>query len=371
MTEVRRVAACALLLAGTVAAAQQDVTFDGKPARVIENDKLALTILSAGGSMVQLVRKDDPAKLNPLEGLGHFLCVDGFGGVSNEERAAGLPGHGEAYKANWELRSNDKKDGTLTVTLGATLPIVQEVFRRTIRLVDGESVVYIDTELESLLGFDRPINWAEHATIGGTFLEQGKTVTELSATRSMTRPHASQRTNSPIRHQLADSKEFTWPAAPLSDGGTIDMRIAPTATDIVDHTTSLMDPSKRLVYITAFHPGKRALLGYVFRREEYPWTQIWDSYPSGGKRSYRGLEFSTQPFDLPRREVIQANTMFGAPTYRWLPAKSTITSSFLLFYVSVPDGFTKVDDVTLDDKTLTIQDRAANKRVVLAVSRQL
>ena len=43
-----------------------------------------------------------------------------------------------------------------------------------------------------------------------------------------------------------------------------------------------MDPSRRLVFVTAFHPGKQAVFGYVFRREEYPWTQIWDSYPGGG-----------------------------------------------------------------------------------------
>ena len=363
--------ALALVLTAAAAAAQQDVTYDGKPARVIENDKLALTILTSGGAMVQLVRKDDPSKLNPLEGLGHFLCVDGFGSVSKEERAAGLPGHGEAYRTAWELKSANRNGGTSTVVFGATLPIVQEVFRRTIRLVDGEHVVSIDTELESLLGFDRPVNWAEHATIGGAFLEQGQTVTELSASRSMTRPHESPPPARPVRHQLADGKAFTWPMAPTVSGTAIDMRIAPTATDIVDHTTSLMDPSKRLVYITAFHPGKRALLGYVFRRDEYPWTQIWDSYPSGGKRSFRGLEFSTQPFDLPRREVIQTNTMFDTPTYRWLPAKSTITSSFLMFYVATPEGFGKVDDVKLEEKTLTIEDRGARKQIVLSVSRGL
>lgn len=362
----------ALVLALTSGAnAQQEITVDGRPARTIENDKLALTILSNSGAMVQLVRKDDPAKLNPLEGLGHFLCVDGFGSVSSEERAAGLPGHGEAYHSTWQLASADKKDGTLTVVFGATLPIVQEAFRRTIRLVDGEQVVYIETELESLLGFDRPVNWAEHATIGGAFLEHGKTVTEMSAKQSMTRPHESPPPRLPIHHQLADGQAFSWPMAPTVNGTTIDMRLAPTATDIVDHTTSLMDPSREYVFISAFHPDKRALLGYVFKRSEYPWTQIWDSYPGGGKRSYRGLEFSTQPFDLPRREVIQANTMFGTPTYRWLPAKSTITSRFLMFYVAAPVGFGKVDDVRLEEKTIRIEDRAAGKQIVLAVSRGL
>ena len=40
-----------------------------------------------------------------------------------------------------------------------------------------------------------------------------------------------------------------------------------------------------------------------------------------------------------RREAISEGTMFGAPTYRWLPAKSTINSRFLMFYTRVPDGF--------------------------------
>ena len=31
-------------------------------------------------------------------GAGHFVCVDGFGPVSAEEEAAGLPGHGEATR---------------------------------------------------------------------------------------------------------------------------------------------------------------------------------------------------------------------------------------------------------------------------------
>jgi hypothetical protein len=62
----------------------------------------------------------------------------------------------------------------LTVEFSATLPLVQEIFRRTLRMVDGESVIYIDSELESLLAFDRPINWGEHASNGGPFLEQGR-----------------------------------------------------------------------------------------------------------------------------------------------------------------------------------------------------
>jgi hypothetical protein len=366
-----RLASLLLLCLCCALAAQEESTLDGRAVRVLANDKLVLTMRPAGGAMVQLLMKDDPDKLNPLQGLGHFVCVDGFGGVSAEERAAGLPGHGEAHRVPWEMVASDKKDGTLTVAFRATLPLVQETFLRTLRMVDGESVIYIDSELESLLGFDRPVNWGEHATIGGPFLEQGNTVTEMSARRAMTRSYASELVEPPNRHNLADSREFTWPMAPTTGGALIDVRIAPVMTQVIDHTTSLMDVSRRLVFVTAFHPGKRAVFGYVFRRQEYPWTQIWDSYPGSGRSSYRGLEFATQPFDLPRREVIQTNSMFDAPTYRWLPAKSKIASSFVMFYTRTPDGFTRVDDVVLAEGRITIEDRASGKRIVLNASRGL
>jgi len=354
-----------------VLAAQEPGTFDGRPVTILSNDKLSLAIRSVGGAMVQVVMKDDASQLNPFEGLGHFVCVDGFGPVSKEEQAAGLPGHGEAHRVPWDMLSSGKKDGTLTVEFGAALPIVHENFRRKITLIDGESVVYVDSELESLLGFDRPINWGEHATIGGAFLEQGKTVTDMSATRAMTRSYESEAVDPPDHHNLADFKEFAWPMAPTLGATPVDVRIAPTITPVMDQTTSLMDKSRRLVYVTAFHPGRQALLGYVFRREEYPWTQMWDYYPGGGRRSQRGMEFAVQPFDLPRRDVIQTNSMFDTPTYRWLPANSKISSSFVMFYTRTPDGFSQVDDVVVENGSVTIYDRAHGKSIVLKASRGL
>ena len=344
---------------------------DGQPVINVSNDKLSLTLRAVGGAMVRLLMNDDSGQLNPFEGLGHFVCVDGFGPVSKEEDAAGLPGHGEAHRVAWDLASSAREHGTLTVQLSAALPLVHEDFRRTLRIVDGESVVYIDSELESRLAFDRPVNWGEHATISGAFLEQGRTVTDMSATRAMTRSYESEAVEPPDHHNLADFKEFTWPMAPTVGGTPVDMRVSPTITPVMDQTTSLMDPSRRLAYVTALHPERQALLGYVFHREEYPWIQIWDSYPGGGRRSYRGMEFAVQPFDLPRRDVIQTNSMFGTPTYRWLPAQSTITSSFLMFYTRTPDGFSQVDEVVLANGTLTIHDRAHAKTIVLNASRGL
>ena len=360
----------ALAASVVVAAAQGESIVDGRPVRVLANDKMALTVRSLGGTFSHLFLKDDPEQINPFQGLGHFVCVDGFGPVSAEERAAGLPGHGEARRVPWDLVVSEKKDGLLTAGFSATLPIVHETFRRTIRIVDGEQVIYVDSELENLLGFDRPINWGEHATLGGPFLEQGQTFTEMSAKRAMTRTYESEAVNPPEHHNLADGKPFTWPMAPDATGKLIDMRVAPTITPVMDQTTSLMDESRELAFVASLHPGKRLVIGYVFKRAEYPWLQIWDNYPSPPRNASRGMEFATEPFDLPRRDVISANSMFDTPTYRWLPARKTIRSSFLLFYARTPAGFDGISDVTLADGKVTIKDRKGTE-MVLAASKGL
>ncbi len=370
------------LIASLATFAQTPAVFEGRQALLLSNDKLELTILAQGGAFANLVLRDDAEKLSPLWNpvrmareagqkppsgfaLGHFVCVDGFGPVSREEQAAGMPGHGEAHAQPWQLRSSEKKGSTTTLAFSTSLPLVQELFTRIVRLADGENVIYVESELENLLAFDRPVCWAEHATIGSPFLEPGKTVVDMSASRAKTRPHSPK--SGLLAYRLASFQDFTWPMAPTVDGGRVDLRAAPLNPSSGDHTTSLMDPSRKWVWATALHPEKRLLLGYVFNREEFPWLQNWENYPPNLKMA-RGLEFSTQPFDVPRREVITTNSMFDTPVYRWLPAKSKIASRFLFFYTRTPEGFRKVDDVVLEGGKLTIEDRAAGKRVVLAAS---
>jgi hypothetical protein len=107
--------------------------------------------------------------------------------------------------------------------------------------------------------------------------------------------------------------------------------------------------------------------GYVFKQQEFPWIQNWEYYPPSGKLA-RGMEISTQPFDVPRREVVQLNSLFGSPVFRWLPAKSKIEARFLIFYARTPDGFRKVDDVRMEGGKIIVEDRKARKQVTLNAS---
>ena len=358
-------------------------SFEGQPAVTLSNDKLALTILKQGTGFAELLLKAEPGLPSPLwnptrmnrelgrgpaafnPGTGHFLCLDGFGPVSAEERAAGLPGHGEAHLQMFEAEAG-RTGKTSQVVMRGRLPIVQEDVTRTVRMVDGENVVYVDTVLENLLGFDRPVIWAEHATVGSPFLESGATVFDVSGSRSQTRPYAdSTNPNPQSQRRLPKGKDFTWPSAPALDGSVVNMRETPANPHFLDHTATLLDPARRIEWVTALNTKSHLAIGYVFRRDEFPWLQTWGKYPATGKVS-RGMEFSTQPYDVPRREAISTGTMFGAPTYRWLGAKSRIEAHFLFFYAHVPESFVKIDDVRIENGQIVVE--SEGKRVKLEAS---
>jgi hypothetical protein len=359
--------------------AQRSTEFEKIPATALENEKLELLVLNKGGAFASLTLKDDAGKMNPLwnpallarnagqpsrfgASGGHFVCVDGFGGTSKEEAKAGLQGHGEAHRQPWEQVSAEKTGKVQRIKWRASLPIVQETFTRQLELVDGEQVVYVESELESLLGFDRPINWAEHGTIGYPFLTPEKTVIDASVGRCQTRPHDGTK-----QHRLQSEKEFTYPSAPLIAGGLTNLRSVPAQPDSMDHTGCLFDTGRRLAFVTAINLEQRLMIGYLIRREEYPWLQEWMQYPSNLSLA-RGLEFGTQPFDVSRRQTVEMGKLFGQEAFRWLPAKSKIGSRYIMFYTKVPEGFSKVDDVRHEGGNLIIEDKSAGKTIRLAAS---
>src|SRR5689334_23059800 len=106
MRVVAVLGACAAVL-GQTSAVLKDGTVYNRPVYLLANDKLELAVVKQGGSMLRLIMRDDPQGLSPfgnpelvpqvpenrkLQGpmVGHFVCVDGFGSPSAEERAAGL-----------------------------------------------------------------------------------------------------------------------------------------------------------------------------------------------------------------------------------------------------------------------------------------
>ena len=348
-----------LLFAASIACATAQQQGPEKPF-VLANDKLELTISPNGARLERVMIKDGPP-LSPLATMGHFLALDGFGTPSDQEVAAGMPFHGEANHEVFRILSATDSGSSHSVTMQVTLPLAQETLTRRTEIIDGENLAYVTSELESLISVDRPISWAEHATIAPPFMQKGKVVVDMPATRCRVRPFKP----GDIPGHLVYGKDFTWPMAPVVGGGEANIREIPTDHNWLDLASCEMDPSRRLAFVTALQLEKHLLYGYVFRREEYPWLMSWMNF-TGDDRAARGMEFSSQPFDISHRDTVAMSPLFGVPTFRWLPAKSKIESQFVIFYTRVPEAFTKINDVTLRDGKLTIIDRSGGTLVLTA-----
>ncbi len=328
--------------------------YHGRAAHAIENDRLRVVVLTGGGHIAAIVDKE--SGVNPLwsppwpsiepsaftvdhhstygsgsDGallagiMGHNLCLDIFGGPSDEEAAAGLTAHGEGSIVEYDIESSKS-----VLTMTADFPLAEIAFRRRLEL--GDRGVRIAESVESRSGIDRPIGWTQHVTLGPPFLENGRTEFRASAARSK----VFEGQFGPADY-LTPSAEFTWPHAPRAAGGSADLRIYNAAAVSSAYTTHLLDPAVEDAFFAAFSPTLKLTLGYVWRRADFPWLGIWEENhsrthaPWNGRTVTRGMEFGASPFPESRRAMVDRGKLFGVPTYRWLPARGRVDVEYWAF----------------------------------------
>jgi hypothetical protein len=250
--------------------------------------------------------------------MGHNLCLDLFGGPSEQEAAAGLTAHGEGSVARYELESNGPG-----LAMRAQFPLAQIEFARRIEL--RGSHVRIRETVESLAAWDRPIGWTQHVTLGPPFLKAGVTQFRASATQSLNFEG-----DFGSSDYLLAGAEFAWPLAPRRDGGTADLRVMNAAAHSSGYTAHRMDGAGGNAFFAAFDPSARLLFGYRWKSADFPWMGIWEENhsrvhsPWNGSALTRGMEFGVSPFPESRRAMVERGRLFGTPGYRWLPAKSRL-----------------------------------------------
>lgn len=328
-----------------------EVIFHGRRAVQIENDSLRLTVLVEGGHIAEIL--DKRAGVSPLwvphwdslepstftldsyerfgSGaaakllagiMGHNLCLDIFGGPSDQEELAGLTVHGEASVDRYEI---DEDEHALTQRL--TLRLAQLSFSRTIQL--RGNLVRIKEAIESLSGIDKPIGWTQHVTLGPPFLDPAATEFRASMTRSMVSA------SDPGSHAyLSFGAEFDWPIAPLANGGLADLRRMHATAPASGYTAHLADPQREDAFFVAHSRQFRLAFGYVWKRADFPWLGIWEENrsrqqpPWNGREVTRGMEFGVSPFPETRREMVERGRLFGTPTYKWIPARTSLQTEY-------------------------------------------
>jgi hypothetical protein len=321
--------------------------YRGRASSSIENESIRVTVLREGGHVAEILHK--PTGVNPLWTppwpsiepslygaahypeygggidaqllagiMGHNLCLDIFGGPSDEEAAAGIGVHGEASVAPYQIEVTGE-----WMRCASTFPLAQIRFERTLEL-RGFEVAVVES-VESLASFDRPIGWTQHVTFGPPFVERRVTRFDLSATRSLAFEGAFG-----AHDYLEPGAVFDWPKGPRIGGGQVDMRTFSGAAQSSAYTAHLMDPKVQEAWFTASHPGLGLTIEYRWKRADFPWLGIWEENcsraqaPWNGCAITRGMEFGVSPFPESRRQMMRRGPLFGEPTHGWLPAKSRV-----------------------------------------------
>jgi len=378
------------LVALPLAWGQSDVSFRGRRGWTLANDRLRVTVLEGGGHIAELTLKNPPGgrEVNPLwiptwpsiepptykkdthgaiygtdseaatlSGImGHNVCFDYWGAPSPSEFRAGLSFHGEASTIAWRRISSA---GELQLAYRAELPQSRASLTRTLRLRAGQPVLYFEETAENPTAFDRPFGWVQHVTFGPPFLDANHSAFDASATRGE-------------RRVGGQTREFQWPQAEEKD-----FRRFSSAAQSADMAFLLLDPGREVEFVSALNTEFRQLVAYLFKRQDFPWLNVWEQNrsrqepPWKGDTRTRGMEFGNTRVSGTHRAYFRLPLLWNTSTFGWLEAKGKLTARYLAVVIPIPAGFEGVRDIRVEGGEIVIQGSRGEPAIRVPLDRTL
>jgi hypothetical protein len=376
--------------------------FEGRDGYVLSTPRMRVTALRGAGHIaeIRLVSRDplksvnpmrvphyptiepweyDPAKHDAVYGgrsdrllmagyMGHLLNFPTFGGPSEQEALMGLGTHGEALAVEWKNEKVETAATEVRLWYAAHLPKTQYQTGRVLTLLHDETVLYIEEWVENLLAFDRPAHWVEHATFGPPFVEPGKTILDMPATKGQVRAG---RESDSLR-----AGDIVWPDGTSRDGEKTDLRVMQETPHSGTYAGFLMAPGRDRSYFTMYNSGYRVLIGYIWHTEDFPWIGDWQENhrattpPWNGQVVARGMEFGTTPFGGPMKNVLKEGSLFGVPVVRWIGARERLTVRYVAFLAEIPEGFRGVADLRVKEGNIEIEERETGNVISVKSTRE-
>ncbi len=331
----------------------------------LQNDACLLSVESFGGAMVDFHLKDD-VQINPFSFAfiqeqmpennksgapyrGHFLCAGRWGSPSEGEIKKGVPNHGEAANIHWETEKNESHLFMQTLARKEGLQM-----ERRIELDKQQSLFAVSECFTNINPLGRLYNVVQHPTLAAPFLTSS-TIINCNATVGFDQ----------AQYQQAEKSSCHFPIAADNKGNPFSLANPQTAYNSV--FSFLADKNNKIGWLTAYSPVHNLLLGYVWKRSDYPWIHLWQHW-NEKELIYRGLEFGTVGIHQPFREIINiATELFGEKTFAYLDAGECVCKQYFSFIYKTEQDFTEVENIMVAGDCIHIKTKE-NKTIQLATS---
>jgi hypothetical protein len=288
----------------------------GLPAVVLENDLIRVTILTGKGADVveynykphdlDLVWLSPGGVRNPnafmstsADPLATFVDVYP-GGWQDVFPSAGAPAtwngaqfgqHGEICNMPWTVEIEEDTPSRVVIRLQVRGQKFPSFIERRVGLSRGNAELEIEETVTNTSRVDVPAMWSQHITFGYPFVTPGSRITLPDGVTGVSHDQDVGATG----RRVAAGSAFTWPHAPATGGGTLDLGIVPpenTPSDLV-YLTGFPDETGWYEVQNPNHPVRArvewstATLPYLWYWQEFGGTT---GYPWYGEVFTIGLE---------------------------------------------------------------------------------
>jgi hypothetical protein len=288
---------------------------------------------------------------------GHALVLGYFGMPSDAQAAQGLPLHGEAASSEWNVVATEQNEEYAALTLEVALPAYHLDFRRETIVTSKASTATVRETVRSRSAVKVEFQWVQHVAFGEPFLTKQDSTLFLPVSRARTWPLGYEG-----HGLLRNDADFSWPYAPGSSGGLLDLSTA-FEKDGTGFVASLLTLPERAQSYMAVHNRRHALVaGYCFDRSQFPWIALWEENcarkyaPWNGISRVRGMEFGTSPMPLGIDQAREVQTLFDTPALTSLAPNSRLTTVYDIFIRRVPSSWKCISDIVQSASALTIRE---------------
>lgn len=325
---------------------------------VLQNESCSATYHITGGALSHFCLQ--PAGINPLrfcweqpvKGMGnvffrgHFLCLGRWGDPSAGEASKGHVKHGDFNRLQWQAEQKERN-----LKLSAHSPLEGLRIERDITIDKSAAVLQVSETVHNTHTVGRLFNLVQHPTLAAPFLN-ADTIVDCNAATGFDYAFA----------KYNERAFSTWPEIRCQDGESINLVRPERAYSSV--FPFIVDPADTWGWLTAFSPEHQTVLGYVWRREHYPWLAHWLHFQNG-QLQYRGLEFGTTGVHKPFKEIWEQGLLqlLGARTCQFIDAGEKQERSYMAFLVQVPHDFEGVAHVTLKRDGITIEEKKSKGKI--------